>query len=1271
MHTLTDTVLGEAERLERQRQRELAQQAKKEAHRKEALTRKLRNKYYRKISTRLGLATEHNQDLINRGLTQAQIDFLNSFTLDGITYLPDDIPSNLPGVRIDKLNRKYLSSVSKIEGTGTWRDSKSFFCPAFDYEGNIIGGQFRHNCKENKYTWLKGIKSAHLPNGELPITFVSAEKVSFGEKNSETTIQQWIDNCPHLTDIVNKIVGCGQGSNTDGVNDTDHETPKHKIKAIMPLEGLLKPFVASCRLGVDTMGASGFNFSGSPEQVQEIINQGGYNFTILPLDSGAVGNKMIMNQLDKNVELFKSLGCELAIAWWDQVDKDSGKDFDEIESLNQVRLITYEEVKEIAEKEIFKKLKDDLLKKLTKFTRDKIISRRRFYADGATSDTELDTILDTNKVTIIKGAKKLGKSYMAKQIIKRWRAKGGKVINISSRRVLGQAQSIEWDITYIADAEEDSFSLTVVFERDAGIGAVVDSLLKLKNLDWSGCLIIIDEIEQFVPHTLTANTAVKDKRGYILQALEDKFREALATGGKIIGLDADASDVSSDWLEGVTGIKPFKLENIHKAHNNNAYIFRGDKNGYKDLIDNIINDLRNNEKIFLASDSRKDLEAILLELKKLFPDLPMEIVTSDTVSDKYIRDFILNPDESIENTHVAFLGGSPVMQSGVSINIKNYFSKVYGICTGIVEPSVMRQLLARVRDDVDRYLWIADKPRGVYSNDFDWQKILKDDFAESLPDLVHYFDSLDENLTNSEKLDKIKALLDENDRLTDIHSITKAKIKARRNLALSNYRENLINELKAEGYQVHDDYSTSTPTLGLNISETKAKITEHEADCTYNADDITDIEAESISKKAYPTAGDRHKLTKYNIKTNLPLLTLSPLFILHYILKDRWKLIQAVKRFWFTQNQDIAKHLDTKAVHYQSKVGLTGGKFWLEDVKANMPYLELFERLGLSEFINDVNLVINKDSELVKTFFKGCKDYHRVNGISNRELLRSCGIKFKNSISPIVLLTKVLELFGHQTKFINRSTEGDRLRNYRIVRKIEIINKDTGLPVINSNQLWTELMNSFEEKYQNLEPIEYDFEVENEGNYYPENYHFVSFDDERAISDTEHGINPRPHLTDLYNNIGGCGQTSNQDEVSNTADKVEKQTFSPEITLNNHYENEDTVTNINESNLTLPEGFYDDSEPDFWAEDNQENGTNNQNIDTGNDDKNSIFDFNWWQKQINRRMRLITESKSELIEGVLKKVSPSGTIHLDIDKCKQWWLRGMGSYHYESFEFIT
>jgi hypothetical protein len=160
-------------------------------------------------------------------------------------------------------------------------------CLAFDSEGQAIGYQIRlENVTDSKYRWAKGLASSHLADGELPITVIP---------NGKDKSQVWLT------------------------------------------EGILKPFVAAHKHGINAIGAAGGNFSGSPNQVKEAI--GPYKELIICPDAGDINNHHVMLRWSKEIKFLESLGKSVLIGWWGQKTKNDD-DIDELENLDQVEFLT-------------------------------------------------------------------------------------------------------------------------------------------------------------------------------------------------------------------------------------------------------------------------------------------------------------------------------------------------------------------------------------------------------------------------------------------------------------------------------------------------------------------------------------------------------------------------------------------------------------------------------------------------------------------------------------------------------------------------------------------------------------------------------------------------------------------------------------------------------------------------------------------------------------------------------------------------------------------
>jgi hypothetical protein len=190
-------------------------------------------------------------------------------------YPNDPVPPGIP---------QNLPGVSngKIAASGV-----GIACLAFDSEGQAIGYQIRlENVTDSKYRWAKGLASSHLADGELPITVIP---------NGKDKSQVWLT------------------------------------------EGILKPFVAAHKHGINAIGAAGGHFSGAANQIKNAI--GPYREVIISPDAGDINNPQVMLRWSKEIKFLESLGKPILIGWWGQETKNDD-DIDELENLDQVEFLT-------------------------------------------------------------------------------------------------------------------------------------------------------------------------------------------------------------------------------------------------------------------------------------------------------------------------------------------------------------------------------------------------------------------------------------------------------------------------------------------------------------------------------------------------------------------------------------------------------------------------------------------------------------------------------------------------------------------------------------------------------------------------------------------------------------------------------------------------------------------------------------------------------------------------------------------------------------------
>ena len=256
----------DANRLEREENQRLANLEK----RKGSLTATERDPLIRAMSKDLGLSREHREMLLDRGLTEAQIDEGLFFSIEKWQKVSSDYPLNLPGVSLSKFNDRYLNG-------------QGIAIVTFDVDRLATGWQILAVPRIEgapKYPWAKGAKSSHLPVGngigELPIQVVGAPG-------------------------------------------------KKKIAYLA--EGTLKPRIAGCRHDEYFIGASSGNFSGSPVQLKAVLE--GIKTVVITLDSGDVTNPARMFHWQRQYEFLVLLGVKVKFLWWSQFKKEKN-DIDEI-----------------------------------------------------------------------------------------------------------------------------------------------------------------------------------------------------------------------------------------------------------------------------------------------------------------------------------------------------------------------------------------------------------------------------------------------------------------------------------------------------------------------------------------------------------------------------------------------------------------------------------------------------------------------------------------------------------------------------------------------------------------------------------------------------------------------------------------------------------------------------------------------------------------------------------------------------------------------------
>ncbi|NEQ10238.1 MAG: DUF3854 domain-containing protein [Moorea sp. SIO4E2] len=390
----------------------------------------------------------------------------------------------------------------------------------------------------------------------------------------------------------------------------------------------------------------------------------------------------------------KKLGC---FPWVMEWDRSHGKGIDDVIAkegegfLNQ----TWEEAQRFCAWRI------QVRRKLTLEMASSIeISERWLKRDYFPSLTKL---LE-HRLIGVSSPKNTGKTTVLAQLIEEAKRLGDPILMLSHREQLSRAGGKKIDIPYVDDTTAQSRA------EKKWLGLCIDSLhedskVGIDTRQWAGAIVILDEWVQILHHLLLGNTC-KKARMKILRAFVDILKNARL----VIALDTDLDDTSMTYLKKVMGVEqPFIVKNTVKLQGYTSYVFETKGDWLTKLIAEIAEG--GTPYISLGAkyvNSRMGTYNLEYFLQALFPDRIFLRIDADSITEPghpaqgiagYINEYLrANPK--------VILITSPTFETGISID-EPHFTAVFGYGNGVLKESNFRQAIARVRDTVPRYLWIA------------------------------------------------------------------------------------------------------------------------------------------------------------------------------------------------------------------------------------------------------------------------------------------------------------------------------------------------------------------------------------------------------------------------------------------------------------------------------------------------------------------------------------------------------------------------------------
>ena len=656
-------------------------------------------------------------------------------------------------------------------------------------------------------------------------------------------------------------------------------------------------------------------------------------------------------------------------------------------------------------------------------------------------------IPNTAQLIGIKSPKGTGKTLFLEKLVKTAIQQQKWVLVISHRTRLVEVLCQRFGLESIKSGNQTQVITSPNLEKP-GYGLCIDSLhphsmAKFQAENWHDGVVIIDEVEQVLWHGLNSETC-RSNRVAILKSFKTLMQNVLGGNGKVIVTDADLSDISIDYLRTLASFEqaPFIIKNNWKFSEEEAWkIYSYQDNTPKQLVEDLEQYIAEGGKPFICLSAQKTasqwgtctLEAYL---KTQFPHKTILRIDSESLADPTHPAYgcIHRLNQVLKQYDIVL--ASPVIETGISIDIKGHFTSVWGIAQGIQSENSVRQALSRIRENIPRFLWVATHGFNQIGNG-------------SI--------SLKQILSSGNRLTQLNIrLLQQSDfeALDDIEIgfqaeslLCWAKMAVRFNAGMNQYRTSILSALAAEGHQIIEDnfnkklsndkiydYSENKrqdtfkrPTLGELISAVRDQNYQSECQAIANAETLDYYQYHRLTKKMVKTPSERRSQRKYELKSRYGILVTPEL-----VEKDDRGWYQQLRIHYFlTVGRPYLEGRDLEMVRRLIESG--NGSIFVPDFnRAQLgAVIGTLELLGISALVKSSEIELrNTDKDLQKMAEIALKDRTAIKSI--------LGIGLAKNSSPITVLRRLLEKIGYRLKCLrSESKNRKRIRVYAIVKPID------------------------------------------------------------------------------------------------------------------------------------------------------------------------------------------------------------------------------------------
>lgn len=427
------------------------------------------------------------------------------------------------------------------------------------------------------------------------------------------------------------------------------------------------------------------------------------------------------------------------------------------------------------------------------------------YLDGKRDDAdnllpgevEIPFPVDARLIALI-APKGTGKTDAISRRIRRRAAasleNGRRVLLISHRVKLTQAFSTRTGIPSVYEItsgkKDDSQGMSLCIQS-----LHPNSQAAFNADDWDNVDVYFDEVEQGLWELLNSETC-KGSRVSIMRQLRSLIKETTSahTSGSLTIADADLSNNSLDFILGIAedeNLVPWIVKSGYKGDDTACQVSIYPSNIM--LLSGAEQAIEAGKRLLVVTDS--------MEAKSMFgstslterwatkyPDV--SILTLDGLTTKILEGPAYSAMEHLNAIAPKYqiIITSPVMETGISLDIRGHFDLVVGFFQGVIGENSVRQSLARLRDNVPRHIALPNRGLSFIGGgemSSENLEVSQDKQAKAAISLI---------------FDGTRSDIDSSFCPTAVHAW--ASLAARQNAGMSAYREIVAEGLRIEGHQV-------------------------------------------------------------------------------------------------------------------------------------------------------------------------------------------------------------------------------------------------------------------------------------------------------------------------------------------------------------------------------------------------------------------------------------------------------------------------------------